>query len=474
LIDFVVNEPRAMPNQRRKLSLSVACIVLYALLINLPVPATLPPAGQRALALAVVAVIAWVFELIPIGISSPLFVMLMPLLGIVSSRDAMSNFMSPTAIFVLCSFCFAAAFIRTGVAYRLSLTLTPMFGSKADNVLLAFMLSTAVVSMALADIPTAVVFASIAVPILQKNNCVPGRSNFGRALMMGIPTAATLGGVGTPAGSGLNVLTLNLLRGTTGTDVAFLQWSAVGIPFVLVLTFVCWWILRVTVPSELAVVRGFEDLEAERQRLGPLTAGERKFLLLFGITMAFWITGYWTRLDLVTVAMISAAALFFPGIDLLTWDEAKERIGWDAVLLVAASYSLAMAIGSTGAANWMATSLLGGLVGLTPVLLLGGVIAFGIFSHYIVPVAAASLAVSVPVIVAVAERAAVSPALLIVPLGFCASCVMLLPIDPCPLATYHHGYWKISDMMKPGLVMSVAWMVLLTGMMWIARQVGIF
>ena len=51
---------------------------------------------------------------------------------------------------------------------------------------------------------------------------------------------------------------------------------------------------------------------------------------------------------------------------------------------------------------------------------------------------------------------------------------MLLPIDPCPLATYHHGYWKISDMMKPGLVMSVAWMLLLTGMMWGARQVGIF
>jgi sodium-dependent dicarboxylate transporter 2/3/5 len=222
------------------------------------------------------------------------------------------------------------------------------------------------------------------------------------------------------------------------------------------------------------VVRGFEDLEAERLRLGRLTTAELKFLLLFGITMAFWISGYWTRFDLVTIAMISAAALFVPGIDLLTWEEAKDRIGWDAVLLVAASYSLAMAIGSTGAANWMATSLLGGLVGLTPALLLGAVIAFGIFSHYIVPVAAASLAVSVPVIVAVAERASVSPALLIVPLGFCASCVMLLPIDPCPLATYHHGYWKISDMMKPGLVMSVAWMVLLTGMMWVARQVGIF
>jgi sodium-dependent dicarboxylate transporter 2/3/5 len=318
------------------------------------------------------------------------------------------------------------------------------------------------------------VFAAIAVPILQKNNCIPGRSNFGKALMMGVPIAATVGGVGTPAGSGLNVLALNLLRGTTGQDVPFLQWAAVGLPFALVETVLCWWILTRMVPSEIAVVEGFDDLRARRRALGPLTSGERKFIALFLVTIACWVTGYWTGLDLVTVAMISAALLFLPGIDLLTWDHAKTRIGWDILLLVAASYSIAMAVNSTGAARWIATSLLGGVVGLTPLLLLGAVIAFGVFSHYLIPVAAASLAVSVPVIAALAESAGVNPALLIVPVGFTASCVMLLPIDACPLSTYHYGYWKIPDMMKPGLVMSVGWVILLTGMMWVATRVGVF
>ena len=459
---------------RPRLALSVVCIALYAVLINLPLPGGLPPAAQKALALAVVAVVAWVAEIIPIGISAPLFVMLMPLLGIVTTRDAMANFMLPTAVFVLCSFCFATAFIQTGLGYRLSLWLTPMFGQRSDNVLLAFMISTALVSTVLADIPTAVVFASIAVPLLQKNNCLPGRSNFGRALMMGIPTAATIGGVATPAGSGLNVLTLNLLKSTANVDVNFVQWAAVGFPFALILTVLCWWILKRMVPSELAVVTGFEDLRSVRTSLGPLSPGERRFLVLFSITIVLWVTGYWTGLDLVTVAMVSAALLFFPGIDLLTWDEARVRIGWDAVLLVAASNALAMALNSTGAARWIATGALGGLGSLSALPLLAAVVSFGIFFHYIVPVSSAGLAVSIPVIATVASQAGVNPALVIVPLGFCASCFMLLPIDPCPLSTYHHGYWKIPDMLKPGLVMSLAWIVVLTGMMWVARQAGIF
>jgi len=459
---------------RRKLLLAVGCLAVYPLLVSLPLSESLPPAGQRALVLAVVAVIAWVAEILPIGISAPLFVMLMPLLGIVTTPQAMSAFMSPAVIFVLCSFCFAAVFIRTGLGYRVSLWLTPMFGQRADRVLLAFMVSTALVSTVLADVPTAVVFAAIAVPILQKNHCVPGQSNFGKALMMGIPTAATIGGVGTPSGSGLNVLSLNLLRSTTKTEVNFLQWTAVGLPFALALTLICWWILKRMVPPELAVVEGFDDLRASRRELGPLTRSERKFLVLFLATIAFWVTGYWTGLDMVTVAMIAAALLFVPGIDLLTWDEAKVRIGWDVLLLIAASSSIAMAMNSTGAATWMATSLLGGLASLTPFLLLGAVIGFGIFSHYLIPVASASLAVSVPVIAVLAENAGVNPALLIVPLGFTASCIMLLPIDPCPLSTYEHGYWKIPDMMKPGLIMSIAWLILLTGTMWVARMAGLF
>jgi len=41
----------------------------------------------------------------------------------------------------------------------------------------------AAISTVLADISTAIVFASIAYPILQNNGCVPGRSKLGMAIL---------------------------------------------------------------------------------------------------------------------------------------------------------------------------------------------------------------------------------------------------------------------------------------------------
>jgi len=52
------------------------------ILTNLPTPEGLTIEGHKALSLMAIAVIAWVFEVIPTSISS-LFVILMPVFGIV-------------------------------------------------------------------------------------------------------------------------------------------------------------------------------------------------------------------------------------------------------------------------------------------------------------------------------------------------------------------------------------------------------
>ena len=98
------------------------------------------------------------------------------------------------------------------------------------------MLSTALISTVLLDIPTAVIFSGIAYSLLKKNNCTPGKSNFGKAMMIGIPIASATGGIGTPAGSGLNILALSLLKDTANIEINFLQWTVIGFPMAMVLT----------------------------------------------------------------------------------------------------------------------------------------------------------------------------------------------------------------------------------------------
>ena len=159
--------------------------------------------------------------------------------------------------------------------------------------------------------------------------------------------------------------------------------------------------------------------------------------------------------------------------NLITWKQAKDRIGWDVLFLVGASNVLAMAILKQGSALWLTNTFLSGLVGANLAVLLVAVIAFGIYSHLVLPVANAMLAVAIPVIAVMSAQAGIKPAILAVPVGFCASCVFVLPLDPIPLTTYEHGYGKMTDMMKPGFVISLVWLVLLTVVMYFVRILGI-
>lgn len=94
----------------------------------------------------------------------------------------------------------------------MSLYVTTIFGNRSKYVLLSLMACTSLISFFLADIPAGIIVGAIANVILNKNNCAPGKSVFGKSVMLGIPIAAAVGGVATPAGSGVNILSINLLK----------------------------------------------------------------------------------------------------------------------------------------------------------------------------------------------------------------------------------------------------------------------
>ena len=47
-------------------------------------------------------------------------------------------------------------------------------------------------------------------------------------------------------------------------------------------------------------------------------------------------------------------------------------------------------------------------------------------------------------------------------MAFTASCAFLLPLDAVPLLTYGKGYYRMLDMVAPGTILSICWVVLIT------------
>lgn len=470
------NEPNANGELlKKRIIWFIALLVIYFVVSNLPTPKGLTPEGLKAIALMIVVVITWITEVIPIAISSIFFVFLQHIIGISPMGEAVGNFAKPTVLFVLASFFLAIALDASGLGRRVSMKLTVLSGGSPNKALFYLMAATCLLSTVISDVPATAAFFPIGLALLEKNNCKVGFSNFGKAMMIGIPLAALIGGVATPAGSSLNVLALSLLKSTANIDVMFTQWAAIGIPFVIVMLPLTWLVMKIVFPSEVDRLVGIEDIQKEYQALGPMSAKEIKFIVIGLLLLITWFTEPYHKIPLPVSTCIGVALYFLPGIDLLTWNNSKNRIGWDIILLIGAAGSLGTTLWKTGGATWLAEAALSGIQGASPLIVILFVVIFTILVHLLVPVNPAIVSIMVPTLGAFAVSIGLSPSFLVIPMAFTVSAAFLLPLDPVPLITFASGHYKMTEYFKAGGVASIVWTVVMTAaMLLLARPIGLF
>jgi len=463
-----------MSTSTKKMLGILGIILLYFALAGLPSPEGLEPKAQKAIALMICAVITWSAELLPLGVSAVLFTVLAVPTGLLPLGKVMGNFADASIFFVFAMFCNAIAFQNSGLCQRVVLWTSMRSNGDPKKLTFYLMAVTALISMVLADIPAIAMMYPVGLMLLEKNNCIPGKSNLGRALMLGLPLASLIGGVGTPAGSSMNVMTLTLLQSTANMHISFFQWTAIGIPMVFLLIPATYWILMKAFPCELKELVGMDLVRAEYAKLGALSPKERNYFIVFLINLTMWSTDSIHHLPLPVVAAIGATLFCLPCFDLIEWKKDKNRVGWDILLLIGASTALGKIIWQNGGSLWIANTCLGDITSMSVASIIAIICVFTIAIHLIIPVNTAIVAVMLPTLVSLANLKGINPALLVIPLGFSVSASLLLPLGPVPLVTFPAGYYKMFDLFKPGCVISVAWVVVMTAvMLLIAKPLGI-
>ena len=255
-----------MTTSLRKGCIGLAILLGYFLLVSLPCPDGLSPNGKRAIAMMFAAVLIWVFEILPVAVASVLFAVLPAVAGILPLPKMMQLFATLTIFFVFAMFCIAIAFQNSGLSRRIVLWTSLRSKGSPVRLLLLLMMVCALLSTILADIPVVAMMLPVAVLLLEKNGCVKGTSNFGKAVMLGLSIACLIGGVGTPAGSAMNMLTISLLQSTADVHIGFFEWTAIGMPMVLVLTPLAWWLVIRAFPPEIGRLAGIGSRRAGIRR----------------------------------------------------------------------------------------------------------------------------------------------------------------------------------------------------------------
>jgi solute carrier family 13 (sodium-dependent dicarboxylate transporter), member 2/3/5 len=437
----------------RPLLMLLIGIAIYWGVDHLPAPAGLAPSAQGALAVFGLCIFYWVFDVLPLMITSLLAIVLLPLTGVMSSRDAYAQFGNEAVFFILGAFILAAAMMKSGLSSRIALIILRRFGRKPATLLRGIFLLNGTMSFVMSEHAVAAMTFPIILELVAALQLPRGRSNYAKALFLAMAWGTSIGGVATLLGGARAPLAIGILREVTGESFSFAQWAVINVPLALLLMSIAWILLRVLYPIDLTDISAAEEAVEERlMRTGRVTLQEAVIAGVMGLTILAWIV-LGEQFGLANIALAAVVALFALGV--VQWRDVEGYVNWGLILMYGGAICLGSALNRSGAASWVAHQTIAkwadGPVSVVMMVSLATVALTEVMSN------SAAVAIIMPVSIAVAQQFGIDPRVMAPIVAVPAGMAFMLPIGtPANAIAFSSGHLRLSEMMWPGMALNLS------------------
>ena len=428
---------------------------------------------HRVIAIFAFAALMWLFDAVPAWTTSLVVVVLLLFCtsdsalwffqtgpggekfdNLVSNTAILHCFADPTIMLFIGGFIIAIAATKSGLDVKLAKVMLTPFGTKSENVLLGFLLVTAVFSMFISNTATAAMMLTFLAPVL-KALPADGKGKIGLALA--IPIGANIGGIGTPIGTPPNAIALKFLNDPAGMNlgIGFGQWMMVMVPFTLVLLFIAWVVLRRLFPFKQKEI--FLEIETHHQS----SWKDALVYVTFALTVGLWLTDAVTGVNANVVAMLPLGVLCIAGV--ITKRD-LEQISWSILWMIAGAFALGVAMRQSGLAEDMIAAIPFDSWSPLVVIIGSGLLCY-LMANFISHTATAALFVPILAIAGASMAGSLAAyggvTTLLIGVAICSSLAMVLPISTPPNALADAtGFIKQKYMVITGLIMGGIGLVL--------------
>ena len=400
----------------------------------------------------------WVFEPIPIPVTSLIPLACFPSLGVMTHKDVALAYGHRLILLLLGGFILSRAMEKSGAHKKIASAIIELVGTSSKRrVILAFMLASASLSMWISNTATTLMLLPIAIAVLAKTK----DRSLDIPLLLGLAYAASVGGIGTPIGTPPNVIFMNEYQSATSKEISFFSWMKIGVPAVIISIPIMWFYLTRKLKGSL----DFKFSTKEKW-----TTAQIRTLIVFSLTALAWMTrkepfGGWSEwLNLPgahdsSVALIAVIALFIipNGMEkqekLLDWEHARD-IPWGMLILFSGGICIANAFKQTG----LSVALGEQVTQLSSVPLFLSVLCICLAVTFLTELTSntASTVLLMPVLASGALASGTDPLAFMLPAVFSASCAFMLPVATVPNAVvYGSGKFTIADMAKEGFYLNL-------------------
>ncbi|MBN2124274.1 MAG: DASS family sodium-coupled anion symporter [Deltaproteobacteria bacterium] len=323
---------------------------------------------KAAIAMVVFVVFCFMTECIPLPGVAFCIGLILVFTGVVSRREVAMLYWDDACWFIMGSLMFAAAFVKTGVDKRICLL---MFRKLAvPNVrwiTLIFFIVIAPLAAFISDHALAAMFLPIGMLLYQNSltDEVIEDKELAKMLMISIAMACNIGGPGAPSGGARNVIMMTYLNDMFGFDIGYFQWVTYCFPFVIVMIPLTWLIVNWRFKPKIRSLKpAMKYLEAQIGKMGGWSRDQVLATIIFAVMVFGWFTEKTfydlgiipVRLGIGVIAVAGAVAYLLAGI--VNWRDYHEKVDWGVVWLYAGAIIFGRTLDSTGAAYWLARSVI--------------------------------------------------------------------------------------------------------------------
>ena len=450
--------------------------------------------GKAAIALFLFAAVWWVFEVVPIGVTSiaigvlQVLFLIRPGVDLVAAPDpgtavvleglppvyvpllqvgadqvisgthlAFKEFFHPSVWFIFGSIIIGKVFTKTGLTKRLAYKMLSVVGEKTSRIYLGAFVLTALLTHIMAHTAVAATIFPLLVAIYHLYDEDNKPTNFGKGLFIGMAFVAGAGSIVTLLGAARGAVAIGFYKELTGSEITFFQltWYMAGLGWVMV--FALWGFIMVWFRPERAEIPGLRERSRELYaRLGPVTRFEVIALVItIGAVLLMSLRSFVPALsDVDKSGIILTATILFFVFNVLDIRD-LESVPWNIILLFGGAMSLGYCLVNTGAADWMAVSTVS-MLKTAPafVFIMGVTLIVLILTNLIMNVAA--IAICLPVALKIGPYLGVSGEVILFTALAAAGMPFLLLVGAAPNAiAYESKQFTSGDFFKAGVPASV-------------------
>ncbi|MFW6323805.1 MAG: SLC13 family permease [Desulfovibrionales bacterium] len=337
--------------------------------ISPPWPDAVDPLGERfplsreakgAIAVFLLAGIWWVFEVVPIGVTSLTIGLLQAMFLIRPAKVAFKDFMDPSVLFIFASLVIGAVFTKTGLTKRLAYKMLMIVGEKTSMIYLGVFVVTSAMTHIMAHTAVAATIYPLLIAIYAMYTSETKPTRFGKGLFIGMAYVAGAGSIVTLLGAARGAVALGFFQEVMNQDIAFFQLTYYMFPIGWLMTFLLWGFFMVFFKPEKDRIPGLREKARNlNSQLGPWSRNEYlAAIIVGGVILIMSLRSFVPELKMIDkTAIILVSTVLFYLFKILDINDLEE-VPWNIILLFSGAMSIGFCLWETGAAKWLAVNWL--------------------------------------------------------------------------------------------------------------------